>query len=87
MMDAIKGGAKDNALVLLSELGMLGAITEDAYRQLHDAISAIPEQTQAYRELAAPTLAPVLKDEREESAYRKGRWDERLQQQIFEMGA
>lgn len=43
-MDATVGGAKDNALVLLSELAVGGQMSDDACRQLHDAVSAIPEQ-------------------------------------------
>lgn len=43
-MDATEGGAKDNVLVLLSELAVGAHMSDDAYGQLHDAISAIPEQ-------------------------------------------
>ena len=33
--------------------------------------------------ILAPALAPVLRNEKEDTAYRKGRFDERLQQRIL----
>lgn len=54
----------------------------ETYRMADEAWNTRYEQPKAEPVFACAS-APVLKDERVEAAYRKGRFDERLQQQIF----